>query len=173
MPRRTNNPSEKLNVPWITKDGHLDLTKFPIDAILTQALSDDREEFADACRTLASMAHAGRAEAGVFLCGLLGYWGNDARRKGEIVEALCRVKTHQAADLLFAELERTESSNSTRGYINKILAALQGFPLETVEKEFERLLSVPRWSYRMKRRFWEILGEIEYRDHRLTGQWSP
>ncbi len=170
MPSKSKNARQELNVPWITKDGYLDLTKVPIDSTISKALSDDREEFANACRILASMAHAGRAEAGVYLCGLLGYCGNDMSRKEEIVAALSHVKTQQAAGLLFAELERTESSNVTRGYISRILKALEGFPLQWVEKGFERLLSDPRWTYRMKRKFREILATIEYRNRRFTSQ---
>lgn len=172
MTRSGKNALRGLNAPWITKDGYLDLTKVPIGSILRQALSENREEFANACRTLSVMAHAGRAEAGIFLCGLLGYCGNDTTRKEEIVEALGRVETHQAAGLLFAELESTESSNSTRGYINRILKALKGFPLENVEKGFEMLLSDPKWTYRMKRKFREILGKIEYWNRMSTSQRS-
>jgi hypothetical protein len=158
-----------MNVPWITKDGYLDLTKFPIDSTLSQAVSDKGEEFANACRILSSMAYAGRKEASVFLCGLLGYVGNDTMRKEEIVEALSLVRTHQVANLLFAELESMESSNSTRAYIRRILKALEGFPMECVEKGFERLLSDPKWSSRMKRKFKEIIEKIDYLNRRLTG----
>ena len=170
MPRTTKNALRETNVPWITKDGYIDLTKVPIDSTLSQAVSDNREEFAKACRMLSSMAYAGRAEAVVFLCGLLGYCGNDTTRKEEIVEALSRVRTHQVAGLLFAELESTESSNSTRGYISRILKALEGFPLESVEEGFERLLSDPRRTYRMKRKFREILEKSEYLNRGLTSQ---
>jgi hypothetical protein len=159
---KKNMPTE-LKVPWITKDGYLDMTKFPIDTILSQALSDSRDEFANACRILSSMVSAGRVEAGIFLCGLLGHCGDDLSRKENIVEALGFVRTPQAAGLLFAELESTESSNSTRGYINSILKELEKFPLESVEEGFEKLLSDPKWTYRMKRKFREILEMIEYR----------
>ncbi len=172
MPRTSKNTLGELSAPWITKDGYIDLMKVPIDSILSRALSDDQGEFTDACRVLSSMVYAGRAEAGVFLCGLLGYCGNDTSRKEEIVEALGSVKNHQAAGLLFAELESMESSNSTRGYINRILKALEGFPLESVEQGFERLISDPRWTYRMKHKFREILEKIEYRSQRLDSQWS-
>jgi hypothetical protein len=40
---------KKLNVPWITKDGYLDLTKFPIDSTLKQAVADEVEKFRSAC----------------------------------------------------------------------------------------------------------------------------
>ena len=56
------------------------------------------------------------------------------------------------------------SSNSTRGYINTILKAFEGFPLELVAEGFEKLLADRKWSYRMKRKFEDLLAEIEYRD---------
>ena len=59
------------NVPWITKDGNLDLTRFPIDNILKQALSEDDQEFKTGLNVLSSMSGYGRTEAGVFLMGVL------------------------------------------------------------------------------------------------------
>jgi hypothetical protein len=158
LPLKKKRASREVNVPWITNDGYVDLTKIPIDSTLCQALSDDREEFANACRVLSAVSHAGRAEAGIFLCGLLGYYQHDRTKKERIVEALGRIKTEQVAGLLFAELENTESCNATRGYINRILEALEEFPDTIIRSGFERLLSDPRWTYRMKRKFREILG---------------
>ena len=38
------NPKKLLgNVPWITKDSNLDVTRSPIDNILKQALSEDTD----------------------------------------------------------------------------------------------------------------------------------
>lgn len=162
MSHTLKNALKEMNVSWITKDGYIDLKKVPIDSTLCHAVGDNWEDFANACRMLSSMSNAGRVEADVFLCGLLRYCGNDTTKKEKIVEALSCVRTHQVADLLFAELESTESSNSTRGYISGILKALEGFPLKIVEKGFERLLSDPRWSYRMKRKFRETYEKIEY-----------
>jgi len=88
------------------------------------------------------------------------------------MSAYQRPNLYQTAGLLFAELESTESSNSTRGYIKRILKTLEGFPLESVATGFERLLSDPRWSYRMKRSFQEILETVEYRNRGLTSQRS-
>ena len=168
MARTRGNPLRELNVPWITEDGHIDMKKLPIDGTLIQSVSDGDDDFSSACRVLSSMVSAGRTEAGVFLCGLLGFYADNAARKQEIVSALWHVKTRQAADLLFSELERTESSNSTRGYINEILKALKGFPLDLVKEGFEVLLSSGKWSCRMKRKFRDILDEIEYRNLRST-----
>lgn len=168
MPRKDSRPPRERNVPWITKNGYLDLTEFPIDSVLRQALSDDRLAFGSACRILASMAHVGRSEAVVFLCGLLVHYRDDMAKKREVVEALGYVKSRQAAQLLFAELDQTESSNSTRTYINGILKALEGYPLEAVQNGFEALLSSAKWSCKMKRKFRESLAEIEYRNRQRT-----
>ena len=57
------------NEPWITKEGFLDSTKFPIDNVLKHALSDDDRVFRSGLRILRLMSHEGRIEAGVFLMG--------------------------------------------------------------------------------------------------------
>lgn len=151
----------ELNVPWMTKDGLFDLAKFPIESILRQAVGNNAEQFRSACTLLSVMYSSGRTEAGVFLLGLLKFCGNDMVKKAQVVDALKHVPSRQAADLLFEELELTESSNSSRGYINAILKTLQAFPRQIVEEGFHRLLSESRWSYKMKRRFQEILENIE------------
>lgn len=115
---------------------------------------------------LGSMASAGRMEAGVFLYGLLTYCGDDIAKKELVIKALGQVWTKQSAHLLFEELDKTESSNSTKGYINTILKALEEFPLELVEDGFKDLLSNSKWTHRMKRKFRMVLGEIEYRNRR-------
>jgi len=154
------------NVPWLTKDGYLDLSKLPIDSVLTQAVGDNEEQFRSACRVLASMVSAGRTEAGVFLYGLLRFCGDNRVKKESVVEALGAVRARQSADLLFEELKRTESTNSTRGYINAVLKALRRIPLDLVKDGFAELLRDPKWSYKMKRKFEDILAEMEYRNWR-------
>ncbi len=162
MPKKEDDILRKLNVPWITKDGYLDLAKFPIDSVLKQALSVKIQDFQSACRTLASMYTAGRTEAAIFLFGLLIYNADDIVRKEAIVEALGHIKTKETTGLLFRELRLTVSSNSTRKYINSILKSLRYFPLESIKEGFERLLKNNKWSYRMKRKFKEILEDVEY-----------
>ena len=163
MPKDEDDILRKLNVPWITKDGYLDLAKFPIDSVLKQAISSKEEDFQSACRTLTSMYAAGRSEAGIFLFGLLIHNADDIVRKEEIVEALGHIKTKATTDLLFRELRLTVSSNSTRIYINRILKSLKRFPLEFIKDGFEDLLDDSKWSYRMKKKFKELLKEVEYR----------
>ena len=97
----------------------------------------------------------------VFLIGLIKFCGNDLARKIEVVESLKHVPLSQATNVLFEELQLTESSNSTRGYINGILRTLRAYPRDVVEEGLNRLLSEPKWSYKIKRRFQEILEELE------------
>ncbi len=159
MPRKDKDILKKLNVPWITKDGYIDLKKLPIDSVLRQSLSNDDREFESACRALASMYSAGREEAAVYLYGLLLFYKNDIYRKENIVDALGHVKTNECSGLLFAELDNTKSSNTTRGYINVLLKSLRYFPIEQIEEGFKRLLTEKKWSYRMKSKFREILED--------------
>ena len=163
MSKKEDEILKKINLPWITDDGYLDWGKFPIDSVLKQALSLEDQTFASACQTLASMYTSGRAEAGIFLLGLLIHNADDIVRKAAIVDALSNVETKETADLLFRELELTVSSNSTRKYINGILKALKFFPVDFVAKGFEGLLGDDKWSYRMKTKFKEIIQNMDYK----------
>ena len=156
---------KELNVPWITDDGFLDLAKFPIDSTLEQAIGGNEEDFRSSCRTLTSMFLAGRAEVIVFLYGLLVFYEEDIYRKEAVVDALGHVKTRKTADMLFREMQNTDSSNTTRRYINTVLKNLTRFPPEYVREGFEALLNDRKWSYRMKKKFKDILEEIEYRSY--------
>lgn len=163
MANKKDDILRKLDVPWITKDGFLDLAKFPIDSVLKQALRKNNQDFQSACRTLTSMYVAGRTEAAIFLFGLLIYNADDIVRKETIVEALGNIETKESADLLFRELRLTVSSNSTRKYINTILKSLKRVPMEFTKESFEGLLKDSKWSHRMKKKFKGIMEEAEYR----------
>lgn len=164
MPKKIDNPLKKMNVPWITKEGYLDLTKFPMDSILKQAVRDDEEELRSACQILGTMACAGRTEAGVFLYGLIRFWDKDLVKKGFIVKALRDIQAAQTAEILFDELNRTKGSNTTRVYINIILDSIERLPLEMVEDGLEKLQCDSRWSYKMKQKFRRVLHEIKHRN---------
>ena len=164
MPKKEDDILRKLNVPWITKDGYLDLAKLPIDSVLKQAISAKEQDFHSACRLLTSMYVAGRSEAAIFLFGLLIHNADDIVRKEKIVEALGHIKTEATTDLLFRELRLTVSSNSTRSYINRVLKSLKRFPLEFIKDGFEDLLNDSKWSYRMRKKFKEIIEEVEYQN---------
>jgi len=172
MVTKSGDKLKKLGVPWITKDGYLDLTKLPIDVIEAQAVGDDGEKFRSACQILGLMASAGRVEAGVFLSGLLKYFAGDTAKKQSVIEALGQVPTRESAESLFMELEKTTSSNSTRTYIDSVLRAFRSFPLDLVEGGFRRMLSDRRWSYRMKRKFMELLDDAEFRHQKPARSWS-
>jgi len=153
MAKKEKDILKKLGVPWITKDGFLDMAKFPIDSTLKQAVGKNEEEFRSSCRTLISMYVAGRSEIAIFLYGLLIHNNKNIERKEIIVEALGHVKTKESADLLY----------STRRYINSILKSLQRFPLENINEGFETLLLEKKWSYRMKNKFKAILNDDDFR----------
>jgi hypothetical protein len=87
---------KKLNVPWITKDGYLDLTKFPIESTLKHAVGNEGEPMRSACRILGSMASSGRTEAEVFLYGLLTFCAGNTAKKQSVVEALGQARTQRA-----------------------------------------------------------------------------
>ena len=117
MTKKEKGILNSLNVPWITTDGYLDFSKFPMDAVLKQSLSANGEEFRSSCHVLVSMYLAGRTEAAAYLYGLFILCRNDRIKKELIVDALGHVKTPESASLLFSELSQTESSNSSRSYI--------------------------------------------------------
>ncbi len=84
-------------------------------------------------------------------------------RKEFVVKALAGVSTKGAADALFAELDRIESSNTTRGYIKVVLESLAELPERHTKEGFERLLNDDKWSYKMKRKFQAILDGSDWR----------
>lgn len=145
------------NVPWITKDGTLDLTKFPIEGLLQQALDRDPERRRSGVRLLSSRHSAGRAEAGVFLLGLFMSAPDDWETRSEIVEALAVVKTAGCARALLDEVKRVKSSNASRRYLFKILDVLSRMPLTLTRDGLGELLDDDRFTYKMKAKFREVL----------------
>lgn len=97
-----------LNVPWITKDGYLDLAKFPIDSTLTQAVGDDGEKFHSACRILGSMASAGRTKAGVFLYGLPTFCAGGMAKKQSVVMLWLNPTDNQGVRFLIEDVRARE-----------------------------------------------------------------
>ena len=151
------------NVTWISKDGGLDLAKFPIDGTLKQALSGDMDEFRSGVNILQSMHSHGRDEAGIFLLGLLVACDENLDRRGLIVEALQGVNTKACADLLFAELERVKSSNTTRRYLAAVIKVLASMPLNLVQKGFTSLANDTSFSPKMRAKFEEAIIESRHR----------
>jgi hypothetical protein len=168
MPKKHNVP----DVPWITAEGYFDVTKFPIEPMMLQALSDDPEDVRSALQILASMARRDRREAGVFLLGLLAEAGpDDLRARERIVEALSQYRSASSAAALFAELRRVKSSNATRQYIDALIKALRRFPEALAAGGFDELAADPAFSYRMRAKFREAAKTVRWEEpHRTAVQ---
>ncbi len=153
------------NVPWITKDGNFDLTRFPIDNILKQALSQDDQEFKTELNVLSSMCGYGRTEAGVFLMGVLLNCDDNWEKRITIVEAMKFIKTKPCADLLFHELKRIKSSNTTRRYLATVIKVLTSMPSELVKEGFQTLAEDNSFSPKMREKFRAVLEKRLFGDY--------
>ena len=151
------------NVPWITKDGWLDVARLPIDSILDQTLADDIDTFRSGCTMLQTMHRHGRTDAGIYLLGLLRHFQNDHQRLTIIVESLGGFETEACVDALFAELKRVKSSNTTRTYLNTVIEVLSFFHIDMIKPRFEDLAQDSYFSNKMRRKFEEALDNMWYR----------
>lgn len=154
-------------VQWITKDGDFDLAQFPIDSVLQQALDTNAEAFRSGVSLLGSMYGHGREEAGVFLMGLLLACDDSLERRSLIVEALRGVKTKACANLLFGELKRVTSSNTTRRYLATVIKTLASMPLELVQDGFVTLADDKSFSQKMRAKFKAVVAKAPHFD----GDW--
>ena len=153
------------NVPWITKEGFLDPAQFPIDSVLKQALSDDDRQLRSGLNMLSSMYGHGRTEAGVFLLGLLVNCDDNWEKRIKIVEAMKGIDTKPCADLLFSELKRVKSSNTTRLYQEAVIKVLSSMPTELVEDGFQTLAEDGSFSPKMRDKFRAVLEKRLFGDH--------
>ena len=153
------------DVPWITKEGYFDPGKFPIDSALKQALSDDHQEFRSGLNVLASMYGHGRMEAGIFLMGLLVNSDDNWEKRITIVDAMKFIHTKPCANLLFSELKRVKSSNTTRRYLGAIIKVLSTMPSELVEEGLEALAEDKTFSPKMRDKFRAALDQRFFEDH--------
>ena len=154
------------SVPWITKEGYFDPARFPIDIILKQALSDDDEKFRSGLNMLQSMHRNGREEAGVVLLGVLVNCEDNWEKRIKIVDALSGFHTKPCADLLFGELKRVKSSNTTRRYLGTIITVLSRMPTDLIEKGLEALVQDKSFSPKMRAKFEAVLRK-EFLDSRF------
>lgn len=139
------------SLPWITKDGYLDMLKVPLEGTYKRACESDARAVRDALGVLACAAGYGRTEAAVFLLGFfVALPPEDWALRTEAVEALHRVRTRACASLLLTELGRVTSTNRTRRYLDRILDALSFFPAELVSDKLEALSRDQRFSPRMR-----------------------
>ena len=151
-----------IDAPWITEDGCFDPTKYPLDGVLAQTLSNDEGEFRSGCRLLQSMASQGRTEAGVCLLGLAHCYAENLERLSIIAECLGHFNCRASTELLLAELRRVKSSNSTRCYIKRVLEAVSHFPYEMVGEGLERLADDSSFSYKMRQKFRGLADELRF-----------
>jgi hypothetical protein len=153
------------NVPWITNEGNFDLARFPIEGVLKQALSQDDQEFRSGLSMLSSMYGHGRMEAGVFLIGLLLNCDDHWEKRIKIVEAMRSIHTKPCADLLFGELKRVKSSNTTRRYLTTVIKVLSSMPSELTEDGFEALADDRSFSPKMRDKFRAALEKRFFEDY--------
>jgi hypothetical protein len=168
--------SELPNVPWITSDGHFDPTKFPIDSVLKQALSEDPDTLRTGCTMLGSMAAHGRTEATVHLLGLLRWYQDDLERLSMVVEQLSAAaqdlvegKPELIAKTLVGELRRVKSSNKTRRYLGGVLDVLSRLPAKVALPRLEDLADDKSFSPKMRAKF---RAEAEAQRYRQRS-WDP
>jgi hypothetical protein len=150
--------------PWITKEGFFDPAQFPIDGVLKQALSDDDQQFRSGLNLLGSMCVHGRQEAGVYLFGLLVNCEDQWERRIRIVEALKGIDTKPCADLLFGELKRVKSSNTTRRYLASVIEVLASMPTDLIRAGFESLAQDKSFSQKMRDKFKAVLRNDPFGD---------
>lgn len=147
--------------PWLTEHG-LDLSLYPIDSVLKQALSPDDEEFRSGCALLKSMCSVGRVEAGIFLLGLLKRYPEDYPRLTLIADSLASFPHSETVEAFATELRRVQGSSSTRGYLRCIIDALERFPPELVEERIQSLASDPLVGARFRQRLKALVRPSEY-----------
>jgi hypothetical protein len=146
-------PRNLDSLPWITKDGYIDMLKIPLESTYGRACGNDPQAVTDALGVLAAAAGHGRNEAAVFPLGfLVALPPEDWALRAETVEALRHVRTEASASVLLAELERVKCTNSTRRYLARIFDALAFFPAELVSEKLEALAREQRFSPSMRAR---------------------
>ena len=118
MPRK-----ELPNVPWITKDGSVDMGKIPIEYNFQSAIGSNREKAFNSIRIISSASCHGRKDASIFLMGLLvGLPPDDWEMRTAVVEALqytqnrtmcCTTNLGNPKDRIYKYDEKTYRRNTT------------------------------------------------------------
>lgn len=155
----SNKDIDKLlnQIPWFV-NGTFDYAKYPIEHITRDAFSNDRQKISNTIYLLTEMILAGRKDALCFFYGLFEFFKDDIRTMEIIAERLCRIENKQYVNFLFKQIEITESSNTTRIYLNSLIKVLSHYQLEWIENGFRSLIENKKFSYRMKQKFLEILA---------------
>jgi hypothetical protein len=149
--------------PWLTVEGYVDPAELPIEPYLAQAVSEDEEKSRNGIGILRMMQQYGRVDAGVFLLGFFVNAPDDWEKRIRLVEALNGFRTEGCARVLFGELKRVKSSNTTRIYLGEVIKALSRFPPELVQAGFEELADDQSFSYRMRDKFHMALDQALHR----------
>ena len=149
--------------PWLTAEGYFDPTKFPIEPYLAQAVSEDEEKSRKGIGMLRMMQQYGRIDAGIFLLGFFVNAPDDWGKRLRLIQALDGFYTEGCARVLFGELKRVKSSNTTGRYLGEVIKALSRFPPELVQVGFEELADDQSFSYRMRDKFRMALDQALYR----------
>ena len=157
--------------PPILEDAFHDPENCSIDPVAKVALSDNRQEYTWALSLLRNMYEFGRDEAGVFQIGLLMTSGDNWEKRTAVVGMLCHVQTEACVDVLFGELRRVQSTNSTRRYLKELIAVLSEMPAKLVRSGFEALAEDKSFSHRMRAKFEQALDLLDYQEQR--GQPPP
>ncbi len=152
-----------LDIPGITKAGFLDPARLPIDSVLKQAISDDRQAWQTGVNLLWSMWNHERREAGVFLIGLLVTCGDDWEKREAIAHALFNVQTEACVRVLFGELKQVKSTNTTRRYLKEVIDVLACMPPRLVLSGFQELAEDRSFTSRMRHIFRGVLDDLAYR----------
>src|SRR5271157_3494985 len=101
----------------------------------------------------------------VFLLGLLVNCEDNWEKRIEIAEALKGIDTKPCADLLFGELKRVKSSNTTRRYLGAVIKVLSDMPTELVEEGFQALAEDRSFSPKMREKFRAVLEKRVFEDY--------
>ena len=81
-----------------------------------------------------------------------------------VVKGLRELHTSGCASVLFAELKRVKSSNTTRRYLKTVIDVLASLPSELVKSGFEELANDTSFSYKMWNKFRAVSQDLEFRD---------
>jgi hypothetical protein len=88
-------------------------------------------------------------------------------KRSAIVDALKGITTQACVDLLFRELKRVKSSNTTRRYLTHILTVLASMPSELVLPGFRLRFSDRSFSPKFRQKLTALLHERSIDDDRV------
>lgn len=131
----------------------IELSAVSIRGNIEDALSADLAKSTQGCRVLGCIGAEGRADAVVFLLGLLCFYRDDLKRLEPVVQALGGCFLPVVADALFDEISRVESSNKTRTYLNLVIQVLSGFPKDLAADRFLAMSEDSSHAPKMRAKF--------------------